>query len=272
MSTWPENAQPELCHGSVFHKRFRPAEHQFSYGVFFLRVPLSRLDQLGNRWLSTDRFNLLSFMKRDHGPRDGSSLEVWMRELLLREGIDHADGEIVLQTFPRLLGYVFNPISLWYCFDTRGQLRAALAEVSNTFGERHNYLVAHADQRPIAAGDWLTSRKVLHVSPFCEVKGHYRFRFEQIVGRTFAQIDYCDASNTGSTDDKRGNDAERMIVTTIHGTPTPLTSRTALLAFFSYPLMTIGVVARIHWQALKLWLKRVPVFTKPAPPSIQTTR
>lgn len=252
--------------GRVFHKRFRPAEHQFSYGIFFLRLPLSRLAGLGNRWLSKNRLNLLSFFTRDYGPRDGSDLGVWIRDLLAREGIDSADGEIVLQTFPRLLGYVFNPISVWYCFDQRGQLRAALAEVSNTFSEHHNYLVAHPDQRPIAAGDWLTSRKVFHVSPFCEVKGHYRFRFEQIAGRAFAQIDYYDDSDTTC------GESGKLIVTTMHGVAQPLTPRAAFKAFLSHPLMTFAVVARIHWHALKLWLKRVPFFTKPQPPSLETTR
>jgi DUF1365 family protein len=269
MNAWPKNAQPEICVGRVFHKRFRPAQHQFSYSVFFLRLPLSRLNDLGNRWLSKDRFNLLSFSIRDHGPRDGSNLEIWIRDLLQREGIDNANGEIVLQTFPRILGYVFNPISVWYCFDARGQLRAALAEVSNTFGERHNYLVAHPDQHPIEPGDWLTSRKVFHVSPFCEVKGHYRFRFEQVAGRAFAQIDYYDS---GDTTDAAANDAGKLIVTTMHGAAEPLTSGAALRAFVSHPLMTFGVVVRIHWHALKLWLKQVPFFTKPEPPTFETTR
>lgn len=266
MNAWPEYAQPELCVGRVFHKRLRPVEHQFSYSVFFLRLPLSQLKELGNRWLSKDGFNLLSFSTHDYGPRDGSSLENWMRELLLREGIDSANGEIVLQTFPRLLGYVFNPISVWYCFDQGGLLRAALAEVRNTFGEHHNYLVAHKDQRTIAAGDWLTSRKVFHVSPFCEVKGHYRFRFEQVAGRAFAQIDYFDGN------DVTAGDADKLIVTTLHGVPEPLTSRSTLRAFLGHPLMTFGVVARIHWHALKLWLKHVPIFTKPEPPTLETTR
>lgn len=264
--SWPVDAQPELCRGRVFHKRFRPVQHQFSYNVFFLRVPLSRLAELGNRWLSTDGFNLLSFVARDYGPRDGSSLDTWMRDLLQKEGITSADGEIILQTFPRLLGYVFNPISIWYCFDRGGQLRAALAEVNNTFGERHNYLVAHPDQRPIVPDDWLTSRKVFHVSPFCDVKGHYQFRFQQVAGRAFAQIDYHDGGGSLPIGE------DKLIVTTIHGDAVPLTSRAALLAFLSHPLMTFGVVARIHLHALKLWLKRVPFFTKPDPPSLATTR
>jgi hypothetical protein len=252
----------EICLGRLMHQRLRPARHALSYGVFFLRVPLSALDRLGNRWLSRDRFNLMSFITADYGPRDGSSLEVWMRDLLHREGITAADGEIVLQTLPRVLGYVFNPISVWYCFDRAGRLRAALAEVNNTFGERHNYLVVHGDQRPIQPGDWLVAQKVFHVSPFCEVKGHYRFRFEQTAGRAFAQIDYYDGMDDG----------DRLIVTTLHGTPTPLSSNAVLAAFFRYPLMTFGVIARIHWHALQLWLKRVPWFSKPQPPLPETSR
>jgi len=264
MTAWLQAGAAELCVGRVFHKRLRPAEHQFSYGVFFLRIPLSRLHQLGNRWLSRDRFNLVSFMTRDYGPRDGSSLEQWIRSLLEREGMDAANGEVVLQTFPRLLGYVFNPISIWYCHDREGALRAVLCEVNNTFGEHHNYLVAHADQRPIAPGDWLKARKVFHVSPFCDVKGHYRFRFEQSAGRAYAQVDYFDAAE--------GDDQSKLLVTTVHGTPRPLNARGTLLAFLTHPLMTFAVVARIHWHALKLWLKRVPFFSKPEPPTIETTR
>lgn len=265
MNHWPNAGVPELCLGRVMHKRFKPVVHPFSYGVFFLRVPLSGIANMGNRFFSTDKFNLLSFMTRDFGPRDGTNLENWIRDLLAREGITAANGEIVLQAFPRVLGYVFNPISVWYCFDRAGALRAALCEVSNTFGERHNYLVAHDDQRIIEASDWFTARKVFHVSPFCEVKGHYRFRFEQIDGRAFAQIDYHDAAMKNESPDL-------LITTTIFGKPQPLTSRSAVSAFFRYPLMTFGVVVRIHWQALRLWLKRVPFISKPLPPSVETTR
>lgn len=246
------------------HKRLRPVVHPFSYGVFFLRISVSRFNEIGNRWLSRDRFNLLSLMTRDFGPRDGSNLEVWARELLAREGVTSADGEIVLQAFPRVLGYVFNPISVWYCFDRAGLLRAAICEVNNTFGERHNYLVAHADERPIEPADWLTAKKVFHVSPFCEVKGHYRFRFEQTAGRAFAQIDYHDG--LGDSED------DKLIVTTVHGKPRALTAAAALSAFITHPLMTFGVVARIHWQALKLWLKHVKFISKPEPPASETTR
>ena len=246
------------------HKRFKPVVHPFSYGVFFLRVPVSKIDTIGgiprNIFFSKDKFNLLSFMTRDFGPRDGSSLELWIRALLAREGIHAADGEIILQAFPRVLGYVFNPISVWYCFDRTGGLRAALCEVNNTFGERHNYLLAHDDQRVIQASDWFTARKVFHVSPFCEVKGHYRFRFEQIDDRAFTQIDYHDelvgsagaethaeigTESKVSANRHAGNHDSQLITTTIFGKPQPLTSRAALSAFFCYPLLTFGVMARI---------------------------
>ena len=260
--TWMNKYPAELCHGRVLHKRLRPVEHKFSYGVFFVRVSVSRFNEAGNRWLSINGFNLLSLKTSDYGPRDGSSLLDWAQALLVREGVSSADGEIVLQTFPRILGYVFNPISVWYCFDRGGALRAAICEVSNTFGERHNYLVAHPDQRPIEAGDWLTARKVFHVSPFCEVRGHYRFRFEQTGERAFAQIDYYDGAEH----------TDKLLITTIHGEPEVLTASGALGAFFRYPLMTFGVVARIHWHALRLWLKRVKFHTKPASPIAETTR
>ncbi len=245
------------------HMRLRPAQHKLSYGVFFLRLPLSKLDSVANTWLSLNRFNLLSFHTADYGPRDGSSLEAWMRGLLRAQGITSADGEIVLQTVPRMLGYVFNPISIWYCLDRAGQLRAALAEVNNTFGERHNYLLAHDDQRPIRPDDWLKAQKLFHVSPFCEVKGHYRFRFEQTPERAFAQIDYHDGGGQGAEDGK-------LLVTTWSGTPAALGARSTLKAFFAYPLMTFGVIARIHWHALLLWWKRVPWFSKP--PDIHSDR
>ncbi|MBL8514846.1 MAG: DUF1365 domain-containing protein [Betaproteobacteria bacterium] len=262
MNRWPIDARPDICLGRVFHKRTKPFEHTFSYGVFFVRIPVTEWAASKNRWLSLDGFNVLSLHRKDYGPRDGSAFDVWAQNLLRAHGVERADGSIVLQTFPRLLGFVFNPISVWYCHDRAGHLIAAIAEVNNTFGERHNYVVAHADQRPILPGDWILAQKVFHVSPFCEIKGHYRFRFEQHAGRAFAQIDYHDeAAESG-----------KLLVTTIHGAPLPLTASSALSAVLKHPLMTFGVVARIHWQAFKLWLKRLPFFSKPEPPSLETTR
>lgn len=248
-----------ILFGRVYHGRLRPARHAFAYPVFFLRIPLSGMARAGRGIFSVDRWNLLSLHARDHGPRDGSPLEPWVRGELARAGVRHADGEILLQAFPRVLGFVFNPIAIYYCHDRGGALRAVLCEVSNTFGERHNYLLAHADGRPIAPRDWMRADKVFHVSPFCEVEGHYRFRFAGDAGRQSARIDYHDREGL-------------LLVTWIDGKAEPIGARSLARAFAGYPFLTAGVVARIHWQALRLWLKRVPFFSKPEPPLQETTR
>jgi DUF1365 family protein len=249
----------QLFFGNVMHSRLRPRRNRFRYRVFFLRVPVDRPEALERPLLSVERFNLFSFHRGDHGPRDGSALEPWIRALLAREGIDSADGEIWLQTFPRVLGYVFNPVSFWLCHDRAGALRAVLCEVNNTFGEHHNYLLAHPDHRPIVDGDRLAARKVFHVSPFCEVRGGYRFRFQFREGACAVRIDYHDADGL-------------LLATAVSGRPAPLGTRNLLRAFVLYPWMTLGVILRIHWQALRLWLKGVPFHAKPFPPSEETTR
>lgn len=245
--------------GSVMHERHRPAANRFVYPVFFLQVPLSALDALRGPLFSLDRWNLFSLHRADHGPRNGSALEPWVRGLLASEGIAAADGEIVLQAFPRVLGYVFNPVSFWLCHDGEGALRAVLAEVNNTFGERHNYLVAHPDGRPIRAGDTLEASKAFHVSPFFPVQGRYRFRFAAGSRFSAAFIDYDDAEGPA-------------LRTSVSGRAAPFGTRSLLRAFFGYPAFTVGVVARIHYQALKLWWKGVPFFSKPSPPLVDTTR
>ena len=152
---------PLLFFGEVMHSRLRPRRNRFVYRVFFLRVRVDRLDTLRGPLFSLDRWNLFSLHRRDHGARDESELEPWIRGLLAHEGLDSADGEIWLQTFPRMLGYVFNPVSFWLCHDRAGALRTVLCEVNNTFGERHNYLLAHPDQRPILPGDRLIIEMVM---------------------------------------------------------------------------------------------------------------
>ncbi|MGE0355641.1 MAG: DUF1365 domain-containing protein [Burkholderiales bacterium] len=248
-----------IVFGRVFHGRRRPARHAFAYPVFCLRVPLSGFATAGRGILSVDRWNLLSLMSRDHGPRDGTPLEPWVRAQLAAAGVLGADGEIVLQAFPRVLGFVFNPVAFFHCHDRDGALRAVLCEVSNTFGERHNYLLAHPGARAIGPRDWLRAEKVFHVSPFCEVEGHYRFRFSGGEEEPFARIDYHDRHG-------------RLLVTAIGGESRAIGAATLARAFLAYPFLTAGVVARIHWQALRLWLKRVPWFSKPEPPLQETTR
>jgi len=252
-------AGAELLIGSVMHRRLRPVENRFVYGVYFLRIPLSRLASMRGPLLSINRWNLLSFHFRDHGARDGSHPLEWIRALLAREGLAAADGEVWLHSFPRVLGYVFNPVSFWFCEDRAGRTRAIVAEVNNTFGERHSYLLAHPDGRPIHAGEALETRKVFHVSPFCTLRGGYRFRFLAQNAQRIARIDYAD-------------EAGPLLITSLAGRSAPLGSRAILGALLRHPLMTFGVIARIHWQALKLWAKRVPFHSKPALPLEEVSR
>lgn len=246
----PEPAQ--LVRGQVMHARLRPVPHRFVYPVFYVRLNLARLDACNSPWFGVDRWRPLAIRRRDYGPRDGSSLELWMRALLREHGIA-ADGEIWLQTFPRVAGYAFNPISFWHCHDAGGALRAVLAEVNNTFGETHRYLLHIA-----GANGTARAAKQMHVSPFCPLEGHYRFRFRLGGANHCTGIDYHDAEGL-------------LLRTSLSGHPVPMGAGAALGCLLRYPLLGAGIVFRIHWQALRLWLKRVPFFSKPPAPAHHTT-
>ena len=249
-----------VCFGAVMHHRKVQADHRFKYPIAYLRVPLSALDALRVPLLGVNRANLFALHARDHGARDGSPLLPWIRALLASHGVAEAcDGEVVLQTLPRMFGYVFNPVSFWFCHDLDGQLRVVLAEVSNTFGEHHNYLIHHDDLRPIQNDEELVARKVFHVSPFFPVKGEYRFRFSAGTGFCAADIDY----HQGDTLHLR---------TRLSGRPRPLSGAAMLRWLLRHPLSTPAVMTRIHWQAFRLFLQRVSFFRKPTPPLEETTR
>jgi DUF1365 family protein len=242
-----------LLTGKVMHERLRPTHHRFTYPVFYVRCDLDRLASLDSGWFGIDRWRPLSLYRRDHGPRDGSDLAGWMREQLSDAGIEEANGRIWLQAFPRVFGYAFNPVSFWFCHDRDGQLRALLAEVRNTFGERHSYLLSADGHAPITANTRLMCRKVLHVSPFCRVEGGYTFRVRQTSNSASVSIDYHDADGL-------------LIRTALGGRLKPLTRASALAALARQPLLTVAVVARIHWQAVRLALKKAPFHGKhPAP-------
>lgn len=249
------NTRPQICLGHVMHRRLRPAVNAFVYPVFYVQLPVRDLAAAQCAIFSVDRPNLLSFHSKDHGPRDGGPLLPWIEGLLAQHGLPN-DGEIVLQTFPRVMGYVFNPVSFWFCHDRGGRLIAVLAEVNNTFGGTHSYLL-HRHGDALRDGEMLHAEKCFHVSPFNEIEGAYRFRFLHQRAVQVARIDYDDAEG-------------ELLLTTLSGKPTPWSAGALLKTFLRMPFLTLGVIARIHWQALKLWLKGVPFRgSKPAPRSVQ---
>jgi DUF1365 family protein len=253
------HAVAQIATGVVRHRRLRPVDNAFEYRTYFLMLPMRRLRDEPCAALARNRFGLLAFHDRDHGDGRGDALS-WLEDLLQSEGIADADGEVWLQTYPRVLGYVFKPVSFWHCERADGSLAAIVAEVNNTFGERHCYLLA-GDQ--LAYGKDLRARKVFHVSPFSQIVGAYRFRFMRSASpdgeRCVARIDHEDAEGA-------------LLQTSLSGRLAPLTPASARAAFFGLPMMSFGVIARIHWQALRVWAKRVPYVKKPAPPERFVTR
>ena len=240
--------QALIGRGVVWHQRLRPAQHTFRHASYFLMLPM-RLGRDQGWQVPRKRFGWITFDDRDHGDGGPDAL-AWFESLLQAEGIDDADGEVWLQTYPRVLGHAFKPVSFWFAHRADGSLAAIVAEVNNTFGERHCYLLRGENVR---WGQELVADKIFHVSPFCAVEGQYRFRFMRTVDRMVARIDLHD-------------DQGPLLKTSISGHLEPFTRDSARRAFWGTPLMTLGVVARIHWHALRLFLKRVPFFHKPAAP------
>lgn len=255
-------AAPLIGFGQVRHTRLRPRRHAFAYPTFFLMLPMRSLAGTPSE-LAVNRRGAISFHDVDHG--DGRSAAQggalgWLDELLHTEGIADATGEVWLHCYPRVLGYTFKPVSFWYCHRADGTLSAIVVEVNNTFGERHCYLL-DAPQYGVEQ----QARKVFHVSPFCEVTGGYRFRFmrthasAQEAGRTVVRIDHDD-------------DSGPLIQTSVSGTLHAITAQTLRQALWGYPAMTLAIIARIHWHALRLWLKRVRFHRKPEAPASIVTR
>jgi hypothetical protein len=258
-----------LAFGEVRHRRLRPSVNAFAYSTYFLMLPLRSLARQPDVALARNRFGLIAFHDSDHGAGGHDAL-AWFDALLRSEGIADADGEVWLQTYPRVLGHAFKPVSFWYAHRGDGSLAAILAEVNNTFGERHGYLLRGAD---LAWGRELCADKVFHVSPFCAIEGRYRFRFLRAAHPPQAALrKWPDAHEhivaRVDHDDAHGP----LLQTSLSGSLRPLTTATLRRAFWGMPLMTVGVVLRIHWQALRLAWRRVPFFTKPAPPAAFISR
>ncbi|HEX7910844.1 MAG TPA: DUF1365 domain-containing protein [Paraburkholderia sp.] len=244
------NASLRLLVGCVAHKRLRPAHHAFRYSLLQVACNVGRLETLSSVWFGVDRWRPLGVATRDYGPCDGSPLAPWMRARLAEAGIP-ADGEIWLQTIPRVCGYAFNPVSFWYCHDREGRLRALYADVRNTFGGRHGYLLSAPGHAPIDGTAILTCRKTFHVSPFCVVDGEYLFRVMRNRERWSVAIDYRD-------------DDGLLLRTTI--AMRELHEPHAWWRFVRHPFDAVGTLWRIHWQALGLARKRVRFHGRTPPP------
>ena len=250
-----------LYFGEVMHKRLRPFSHRFRYRVFSLFLDLDELPELTRRLplLSHNRFNIFSFEDRDHGPRDGSPLRPWAEAQLLAAGIDLQGGALRLLCFPRIFGYVFNPLSVWFCHHRDGSLRAIIYEVKNTFGEQHCYLI------PVPAGNREDSPilqscdKGFYVSPFIEMASAYRFRLREPGQKLSILIRQAVAEG-------------EILLATLTGRRVPIDGGGLWQALLRYPLMTAKVMAAIHWEALWLWRKGARYYQRGAPPDQPVTQ
>jgi DUF1365 family protein len=260
------------------HHRFAPKAHRFDYGIFMFALDLDELPALHRklRLFSHNRRNLYALHERDFlptdetlhnpaglvtgpaAPRSPSTLKARVVARLADQGIDLAGGRVLLVAVPRVLGYLFNPVSLYFCFDRAGRPAAALAEVTNTFKEMKPYLLGPGTGTTTAAGSSFALRvpKNFYVSPFTDVDVDFAFTLRVPGDRLSVQIDDFTAG-------------QRTLTSVLTGSRTPLTDSRLLWYSIKYPLITLQIIGLIHWNALKLYLKRVPWFAKSARPEAQ---
>ncbi len=234
----------ELLTASVGHARFSPKKNSFTYHVYYLVCPVTEETVSTPALFSFNRFNVLSMHTQDHGPKDGSAWRPWVAAQCSARGMHIASDDAVhLVAHPRLFGFAFNPISYWLVFEKDTHLKAVLCEVHNTFGDNHNYLLLHEDLRAIQPTDVFDAKKNLYVSPFNTVMpGSYQFSFTASSSRFKSVINYYE------------NDVH-LLNTYMGGTRSPLTTLRICALVVTYPLMTLLVVWRIHWQAVRLYVK-----------------
>ncbi len=238
----------------IMHRRVSSPKYRFTYRVFSVLLDIDELPRLRHRLrcFSHNRFNLLSVRDRDHGPRDGTPLRPWIERELSQFGIELAGGRVMLLCMPRILGYAFNPLSIWYCWHADGRLRALVCEVKNTFGEQHCYLL-HDGGRPMPWPVRARRAKQFHVSPLISMHGHYRFYFAAPDARLNIVIRETEHHRPFLTATQRGRGA-------------PLSDRELLGCVTHMPLLAIKVITMIHWQAFKIWLRGARYHRKPQPP------
>lgn len=241
-----------IAHGivtaKVGHARLWPKRNSFLYRVFYVTQPVTKKPVSPSSSLfSIDRFNIFSIFTKDHGAKDAAvGWHDYIVDQLSTAGFSSAtELNFTMITHPRVFGYAFNPITFWFACDNNGDIRAVLCEVRNTFKQSHNYLLFKKDFAKIAPEDTLVANKKLYVSPFNTTEGHYEFNFTYKDAYFKAIINYFNAENT------------HVLNTYVGGTIKELTTRSIIRAICIYPAMTAMVVIRIHWQALKLYVKKV---------------
>lgn len=244
--------------GTVVHKRLVPRQHGFSYRVFSLALDVDEIDGVAAslRLFSRNRWNLLSFHDRDHGNRDGTPVGDSIRAVLREAGLQHAGARITLLCYPRLLGFVFNPLSVYFCHRTDGTLAAIVYEVSNTFRERKSYVIPVGEGAGAVIGQ--RCAKEMYVSPFTGKAGDYDFRVRPPAARVSVGVNFSDAAGP-------------VLKTQFAGRRRALSDARIVRLLAAHPLMTFKVVAAIHLEAARLWLKGVPLVERHASPPYSFT-
>ena len=234
--------------GNVVHKRFKPKIHFFKYKVFSLLIDLSEIHLLDKelKTFSYNKFNIISFYDKDHGARDGSSVENWVKENLKKNNINTSDIQIKLLCYPRILGYVFNPLSVFYIYDKNSNLISILYEVKNTFGEQHTYIFKTDINNNLVQH---MCKKKFHVSPFIEMDCVYFFRLLKPGNKISIIIDQ---------NDKEG----KILYASQDGVKSEITNSNITKSYLKHPLMTFKIILAIHFEAFKLWSKGIKFIKK----------
>lgn len=245
--------QPAIYTGILKHRRFEPARHEFTYPLFMVFLDIDRIPELMrvSSFASYQRFNWASFCERDHFGNPALPLRERLAVDAAKHGIRLPDGPIFLLTHLRYLGYNFNPISLFYCYNREGHLETVLAEVNSTFGESHNYWLSAANQIPAPQARIYRCPKAMHVSPFMPMELDYRFVLPPPAEQLSATMNTLDGEHS-------------IFDATLLLKREPWSAASLHRALLRFPWVTAKVMAAIHWEALKLYLKKVPVFTHPA--------
>lgn len=240
-------AAASLYPGQVMHQRLKPFGHRFSYRVFSLLIDLDRLEEAGRQspLFSVERANLVSFRQRDHGPRDGSSLRQHVDRLLCEAGLRAPAARVLLLCYPRVFGYVFNPLSVYFAYDSADRLQALIYEVRNTFGDLHTYVAPVGCAEIGPEGVRQERAKAFYVSPFIDMNQTYRFRV--LPPGDAVRVRILESDPQGP-----------LLSASFAGIRREASTGQFLGLSLKIPFLTLKIIAGIHWEALKLWLKGAP--------------